>query len=88
VAGHPAPVYEMIWDLLIFALLWRLRGRLIPEGSLFLLYLALYSFGRFFISWVRVEPAVLGSLHQAHIVSIAVFIAAVVLLVRHRPRWA
>ncbi|MBM4463268.1 MAG: prolipoprotein diacylglyceryl transferase [Chloroflexi bacterium] len=84
VAGHPAPVYEIIWDLIIFGVLWRLRGRLKPEGSLFLTMIAMYSFGRFLISWVREEPSVLGPLHQAHIISLVLFVGAVALLTRWR----
>lgn len=79
--GHPAPVYEIIWILVIVTVLFRFRGRLKPPGSSFLLMLALYSFGRFFISWVRDEPAVLGPLHQAHIISLALFTIAVAFLV-------
>jgi len=80
VATHPAPIYEIIWDLAIVATLWRLRGKIRPEGSLFLISMAMYSFGRFFISWVRAEPEVLGPLHQAHIFSLVLFIAATALL--------
>lgn len=80
IATHPAPVYEILWNMAVFGLLWWLKGRLKPDGSLFLVMLAAYSFGRFFISWVRDEPAVLGSLHQAHIISLALFVIAVALL--------
>lgn len=87
VAGHPAPVYEIIWNLIVFALLWRLRGRLKPPGALFLLMIAMYSFGRFFISWVRVEPAVAGPLHQAHFISLILFLGAVALLAYNKVAW-
>ena len=80
--GHPVPVYEIIWDLMIFALIWKLRGRLRPEGSLFLVYLSLYSFGRFFLSFIRGgEEEVLGPLHQAHIIAIVVFAVCISLLI-------
>ncbi|MFC1924007.1 prolipoprotein diacylglyceryl transferase [Chloroflexota bacterium] len=88
VAGHPAPVYEIIWLLAIFAVLWKLRGRLIPPGSLFLVTVALYSFGRFFISWARAEPDVLGPLHQAHIISIVMFVGALAFLAYRGVSWA
>ena len=79
--GHPVPVYEIIWDLMIFALIWKLRGRIRPEGSLFLVYLPLYSFGRFFFSFLRGgEEEVLGPLHQAHIIAIVLVVACVPLL--------
>jgi phosphatidylglycerol:prolipoprotein diacylglycerol transferase len=81
VAGHPAPVYEILWDLLAFAVVWRLRDRLKPEGSLLLFYLALYSFGRFFISFVREEPERLGPLHQAHLIALLVMAIAIPLLI-------
>ena len=87
VAGHPAPIYEIIWDLMVFTALWRLQGRLKPDGSLFLIFLALYSFGRFLISWVRLEPEVLGPLHQAHIISLVLFVVAIALLVRQKVSW-
>jgi len=87
VAGHPAPVYEIIWLLAIVAVLWKLRGRLIPPGSLFLVTVALYSFGRFFISWARAESDVLGPLHQAHIISIIMFVGALALLAYRGVSW-
>jgi prolipoprotein diacylglyceryl transferase len=87
VAGHPAPVYEIIWNLIVFGVLWKLRGRLKPDGALFLTMIAMYSFGRFFISWVRAEPAVLGPLHQAHIISLVLFIGAVAFLLYRKVGW-
>lgn len=86
VAGHPAPVYEIIWNMLVFTLLWKLKDRLKPDGALFLLMIALYSVGRFGISWVRAEDLVLGPLHQAHIISIVLFVASVILLFRMKAR--
>lgn len=80
VKGHPAPVYEIIWILITVGALWRLRGRLSPPGSLFLATVAMYSFGRFFISWVREEPAVLGPLHQAHLFSIILVVGSLAFL--------
>ena len=53
--SHLAVGYELIMDLLIFALLWKLLGRLKPDGTLFLLYLAIYSTGRFFLSFLRLD---------------------------------
>lgn len=89
VPGHPAPVYEMGWDLLVLAILWYLRGRIRPDGTLFLLYLSLYSLGRFFISFVRVEPAIFAGLHQAQIIALLVLITAsplLIYLIRQRQK--
>ncbi len=81
---HPAAVYEIIWLLMVFGVLWWLRGRLKSVGSLALIMVAMYSFGRFLISWSRAEQgeaAVLGPLHQAHIISLILFVVAVAFLV-------
>jgi phosphatidylglycerol:prolipoprotein diacylglycerol transferase len=79
-ATHPAPVYEILWNVVTLVVLWRLWRRLIPDGSLFLVSLVMYSVGRFAISWFRAEDHVLGPLHQSHIISLAIFIIAAGLL--------
>jgi prolipoprotein diacylglyceryl transferase len=56
---HPAFLYELLWNLLAAALLVFVverRFRPLPPG-LFALYIALYSFGRFWIELIRVDPA-------------------------------
>jgi phosphatidylglycerol---prolipoprotein diacylglyceryl transferase len=86
VATHPAPVYEIIWNMALFGVLWRLKDRIKPDGSLFLVMIAVYSFGRFFISFVRDEVPVLGPLHESHLISIALFVIAVALLAYRKVR--
>lgn len=78
---HPAVVYEMIWNGLVFALLWKLRGRLKPEGSLWMVYLALYAVGRFMIQFVRLDPPKLFGLQEAHMIAILVMAATVPFIV-------
>ena len=84
-ATHPSPVYVIIWDILIFAVLWRLKGRLKSNGSLFLLYLSLYSFGRFFIEFTRLvtpdQINVCGLLHSPHFIALIVLAVCVPLLI-------
>ena len=53
---HPTFLYESIWCVLIAVLLLFLRQRL-PVGSIFLLYITLYSVGRFFIEGLRIDSA-------------------------------
>ena len=70
---HPAVGYEFLMDLLIFGLLWILRRRVRPEGSLFLIYLTVYSAGRFFLSFLRLDSnTVLLSLNQPQWISLLV----------------
>ena len=86
VSTHPAAVYEILWNMVILAVLWRLWRRLSPDGSLFLVSLVMYSVGRFVISWFRAEDHVLGPLHQSHIISLAIFIVAAGLLAYRKTR--
>jgi prolipoprotein diacylglyceryl transferase len=56
---HPTFLYELLWDLfaaalLVFVIERRFRPR--PPG-LFALYIAIYSFGRFWVELVRIDPA-------------------------------
>lgn len=78
---HPAVVYEMIWNGLVFAVLWKLRGRLKPDGSLWMIYLALYAMGRFMIQFVRLDPPKLFGLQEAHMIAILVMAVTVPLIV-------
>ena len=49
---HPVQVYELVGDLAIAGILMRLRGR-VADGQLFLIYLILFGFLRFFVFTVR-----------------------------------
>ena len=53
---HPTFLYESIWCLAAAGVLIFLSGRY-KTGSLFALYIVLYSAGRFFIEGLRVDPA-------------------------------
>jgi len=84
---HPTQVYEIIFNLLAFGLLFTLRGRLKPDGSLFLIYLSLYSSWRLGIDFVREGTPFLFGLHQAQVISIIVLAIAIPILA-YRTRWA
>lgn len=66
----PTPVYEALLNLGIFALLWRLRRRNLPDGLLALIYLALYSMGRFLVAYTSSYPVILAGLTQSQIVAL------------------
>jgi phosphatidylglycerol:prolipoprotein diacylglycerol transferase len=69
---HPTFLYESLWDLLVFCILWFvLRKRLESRpGALFLCYLGLYSIGRFFVEGLRTDSLMLGSLRAAQVLSV------------------
>lgn len=81
VSVHPTQVYEMLWDLVVFGLIWILRHRVNRPGGIYLIYILAYSIGRFVISfWRENEEAFLG-LQQPQVVSLIVIVVAVGLLV-------
>jgi len=86
VVTHPTTVYEIIWNLTVFGVLIKLRGRLKPEGSLFLVYLSLYSLWRLATDFLREGTSFLFGLHQAQVIAIIVLAIAVSMLA-YRTRW-
>ena len=81
-ATHPAVAYELLFDLALLAVIWPFRHRLRPRGMFFVLYGALYSIGRFFLSFLRVESnEYFLDLNQAQIIALLVLLVAVPLLV-------
>ena len=81
-ASHPAVLYELLFDLILVAIIWPFRHRLRPHGMFFVMYGALYSVGRFFLSFLRVEAnQYFGILNQAQVLALLVILVAVPLLV-------
>ena len=86
-ALHPTQVYQILWNLGIFAILfWGLRGRLKPDGSLFIAFLALYSVGSFIIRFFRAGTPFVGPLHEGQFVSLLILAITSPLLIT-RTRW-
>ena len=83
---HPTHLYELIWDLAVFGVLWQLRGRLRPEGSLFLVYLTAYSLGKFVITFFREGTIICGGLYQAQVIAVVV-LAVLIPVLAYRTRW-
>ncbi|HEU0291426.1 MAG TPA: prolipoprotein diacylglyceryl transferase [Anaerolineales bacterium] len=77
----PMPVYEIVFNLGIFAVLWRLRKRNWPDGKLFLVYLTLYSLERFFLAFTSSYRIIAFGLTQSQIVAVFGFAIGLALLV-------
>ncbi len=78
---HPAQIYELLYDLTLFGLLLLLRRWIKRDGVLFMIYAALYSFGRFWISALREDAPFLLGLKEAQLISVVTFLMAVPLAV-------
>jgi prolipoprotein diacylglyceryl transferase len=82
---HPTFLYESIWCLLLAITLILLTPHL-SGGSLFALYVAGYSFARFFIEGLRIDPAhSLGGLRLNQYLSLLLFILGAVAFKRFSP---
>jgi len=84
---HPTFLYEVVWDLLVLALiLWADRRFRLGGGRVFGLYVAGYTAGRAWIEALRIDPArtrVFG-LRVNIVVSIVIFILGVAFLIWRR----
>ncbi|MBA4383936.1 MAG: prolipoprotein diacylglyceryl transferase [Anaerolinea sp.] len=69
----PTPVFEIVMNLAIFVLLWKLRKKNLSDGMLTLIYLSLYSLLRFFVAFTSSYKIIALGLNQAQIVSVLVF---------------
>ncbi|MDE2483665.1 MAG: prolipoprotein diacylglyceryl transferase [candidate division NC10 bacterium] len=90
---HPTFLYESLWNLLVFTILYfALRRRLerIP-GALLLCYIGLYSVGRFFVEGLRIDSLMLGPVRAAQVMSLMLIALSLIGLawlsaVAKRPR--
>lgn len=76
---HPTFLYELLWNVLVVIALVQLDKRFrIGHGRLFALYVAGYSFGRFFVELMRDDEATLvAGIRINNFTSALVFLAAI-----------
>lgn len=79
---HPAFLYESIWNIigLIFLLIYR-KNKNIKLGEITLIYLIWYSFGRFFIEYLRTDSLMIGNIKMAMLLSAILFIGSLIILI-------
>ncbi len=73
---HPYPVYDILWNALSLVLLLKLRSRIKQDGFVFLAYVALYSVGRFILTFVRRENQWFWGLQEAQVIALALLAAS------------
>lgn len=85
---HPTFLYESIWNFLVFGfLLWYRRKKATVEGEIFILYLMLYSVGRFFIEGLRTDSLMLGPFRVAQLISLAIIALGGVYLIWKKKKF-
>ncbi len=85
---HPTFLYESLWNLLAFGILFTLSRKApkrLLDGDLFLLYGVLYGLGRFFVEFQRPDAWKLGGVPTAQWIAIAIILLfGSVLIYRHQ----
>ena len=77
-AVHPTQIYEFIAATVILLLLWLFKDRFKRDGSIFFIYLTIYSAWRFFLEFLRGDSIELGGISLAFIISGFVFLTSVI----------
>jgi prolipoprotein diacylglyceryl transferase len=72
---HPTFLYESLWNFAVFGfLMFYLRKKKKFQGQLFIAYVVLYSFARFFIEGMRTDSLMLGPIRVAQLISVVLIL--------------
>src|SRR5580704_7349346 len=79
---QPTPIYELLFSLALFWLLWQLGRKPRPVGWLTGVYLVLSGIGRFLVEFVRINPRIYfhGTMSNAQVAAAASAIAGLAVL--------
>lgn len=79
---HPCFLYESVWCLAGFLLLWLVSKKFRKyDGQMFLMYIAWYGLGRFFIEGLRTDSLYLGNIRVSQALAAICVIASVIIQV-------
>jgi phosphatidylglycerol:prolipoprotein diacylglycerol transferase len=71
---YPTQIYHLLWNLIVFAIVWRLRGKFKPEGGLLFFFFCIFAVGDFSLRFLRAEEPWLWGLRQAQVVDLAALV--------------
>ena len=74
---HPSQIYEALYDILIFIVLFSLRKSKMKHGSLLALFLVLYSIFRFVTEYFREPTAFVGPFTMGQALNIPMFVLGI-----------
>jgi phosphatidylglycerol:prolipoprotein diacylglycerol transferase len=79
---QPTPIYELLFSLVVFWIIWQLGKRSRPVGWLTGLYLVLSGIGRFLVEFVRVNPKLYfhGTMSNAQVAAAASVLVGFIVL--------
>lgn len=76
--------YESLWNFIVFVFLMYYRKRRKETGEVFLFYLILYSFGRFFIEGLRTDSLYIGTTRVSQLLSAVLFVVGIGIFIQRR----
>jgi phosphatidylglycerol:prolipoprotein diacylglycerol transferase len=79
---QPTPIYELLFSLVVFWILWQLGKRSRPVGWLTGVYLMLSGIGRFLVEYVRINPKIYfhGTMSNAQVAAAASAVVGLVVI--------
>ncbi|MEM7162187.1 MAG: prolipoprotein diacylglyceryl transferase family protein [Bacteroidota bacterium] len=77
---YPTPVYEALFSIAVFFLLWKFRKKFIIPGTLLCVYLMINGFERFWIEKIRVNEDLSwwSNVTQAELISVSLFLLGLI----------
>jgi len=83
---HPTFLYEGIWNIGVFLVLWLFRKHKKFDGEIFLIYLVLYGMGRLWIEGLRTDQLLLPAvgIPVSQIVSVVAMVIGIILIIRKK----
>ncbi|MGA2625051.1 MAG: prolipoprotein diacylglyceryl transferase [Bacteroidota bacterium] len=75
---HPAPMYEFLMACGLFFVLWKLRTKNTPDGTLFVIYLILAGLARFLVEFIRLNPRIAFGLSEAQLISVFLVLVGII----------
>jgi len=78
---HPAQLYLIAWNLVVFAVVFLMRKRPKPDGASFLIYLILYAAGDFAIRFFRTNSPYAIGLQQSQLIGLGIIAVCAPILV-------
>lgn len=84
---HPTFLYESVWCLLVLVFLFWYRHRQKFQGELFLVYLAGYGLGRFWIEGLRTDQLLIPGIGipVSRVLALILFMSATaIIIVQHK----
>lgn len=85
---QPTPIYELLFSVVVFWILWKLGEKHKPIGWLTGMYLVLSGIGRFLVEFVRINPRLYWGMSNAQMAAIASILAgAAVMIWASKVHW-